>query len=211
MLGARADRARGGCARCEAKVCARPRGGRGDVTLPFRGLPSPLARSLSAICEGRRRCSLRCKSTPSSYRMSPPPHMRKRARYYWRPRKRRGREDIERGKARNEEEEEGEGAVEGCLCTRARTSGKYKGAPRMLSSSRTTGAEAKSLQRLAGKGTELARCLLAYFAIPSSCSPYFLITQGREGRRRRRYGEGEGSQPAGLSRGCSRCRQAEEA
>ena len=83
------------------------------------------------------------------------------------------------------------------MCTRARTSGKYKGAPRMLSSSSSTGAEAEaqSLRSLAGKGTELARCLLAYFAIPSSCSPYFLITQGREGRRRR-YGEGEGSQPS---------------
>ena len=71
MLGVRADGARGGCARCEAKVCARPRGGRGDVTLPFRGLPSPLARSLSAICEGRRRCSLRCKSTPPRIAVSP--------------------------------------------------------------------------------------------------------------------------------------------
>ena len=73
---------------------------------------------------------------------------------------------------------------------------KIQGGLAYMLSSSTTGAEGKSLRCLAGKGTELARCLLAYFAIPSSCSPYFLITQGREGRRRRRYGEGKGSQPA---------------
>ena len=74
-VGARAVRQR--CARGQEKE---GEGGGGDVALPFRGLPS---RS-PALCRPSAKggAVAACVARAPLARMSPPPHMRKRARYY---------------------------------------------------------------------------------------------------------------------------------